>query len=268
MTRVLGIVTIIVIIGLSGLVSQVHTFVAGPTDARDARSSKLGFSPVCDLYTLNGTVQTAFSINIRGSEKLSYTHAKAIDIVWQILVGAGGRFLMGWVAYKAFMDGLTRLMEQRPVPYDLYATLTFSTTSFLAVWEAIKTVSKLRGWKGKLFMIWFAVSTVYVLSFQTLISATGGYVQPSIKTLPMSDGSFVNFDSDGLTNCFVLTHPEIVGFPNLTVVDGPPLKSHDNLHYPPDPQAGDAWNYFGHDGFNSTYPDYRDLLVSQSLPVR
>lgn len=262
-TPILAVASALIIFGLSYFASKVHYLVTGHSDNGNVGLDNI---PVCDLVTLgNGTVQNVFTINIRGSAELSFTQAKAIDIMWQLSVGAGGKFLMGWIAYKAFMDGLTRLMEQRPVSYDLYATLTFSTTSLLAVWQATKTVFTLRGWRGKCFMIWFAVSTIYILGFQTLISATAGYVQPSISTIQWSDGSFVNFDSDGLTTCFVFTNAAKVGLPNDTVISGPSVKTIPSFWYPPDPDAADKSYYLTTPGFNATYPDYRDLLISQSI---
>jgi len=60
---------------------------------------------------------------------MSFSQAKAIDILWQLLVGAGPRFLMSCLAFKVFMEGIICLMEASPLLYELHTTLTFSTIS-------------------------------------------------------------------------------------------------------------------------------------------
>jgi len=60
---------------------------------------------------------------------MSFSQVKAIDILWQLLVGVGPRFLMSCLAFKVFSEGLIRLMEASPVLYELHVTLTFSTIS-------------------------------------------------------------------------------------------------------------------------------------------
>lgn len=56
----------------------------------------------------------------------------------------GGRLVMAWISYTVFMDGLTRLMERSPVSYNLYASLTFSTTTLFTAWYAMKSVFLLK----------------------------------------------------------------------------------------------------------------------------
>ena len=88
----------------------------------------------CHLATrTNGPVESALIIDLRSHSHLSFTKAKAIDVMWQLLVGAGGRFLMGWISYIIFMDGLTRLMENTPISFNLHAALTFSRPSLLGI---------------------------------------------------------------------------------------------------------------------------------------
>lgn len=81
---------------------------------------------------------------------------------------------MAWISYKVFMDGLTRITEQSPISYNLYACLTFSTTSLFSTYYALKAVFFSKGWRSKCFLLWFGISTIYVLGFPTLISATAG----------------------------------------------------------------------------------------------
>ena len=135
----------------------------------------------CDLtYSHEGAFQSAFNINIRGKAHLSFTKAKAIDVFWQLIVGSGGRFMLAWISYKAFMDGLVRLTEQTPISYHIHTRLKFSTTSLHAILCALRGVYSCRKWRSRLIFFWFILSTLYVLGFPTLISATAGYISPSI----------------------------------------------------------------------------------------
>ncbi len=115
------------------------------------------FSPTggvsCDLLFQNGSsFQHAFTIDLRGSTDLTFPQAKAIDVVWQLFVGMGGRLVMALVAYTVFMDGLARIMEDSAISYQLYASLTFSTTSLLTTGRAVKGVMATKGWRGQDFL--------------------------------------------------------------------------------------------------------------------
>ena len=43
----------------------------------------------------NGSAfQHAFTIDLRGSSELTFPQTKAVDIIWQLVVGMGGRLVM------------------------------------------------------------------------------------------------------------------------------------------------------------------------------
>ena len=248
---IMGFITASVIVSLSILASYIRHYEPSTTwtDISNPMS--------CDLTTNNGSsVQSAFVINLRGSTKLSFAEAKLIDVVWQLMIGVGGRCLMGWVAYKSFMDGLTCLMEQLPVSYDLYASLTFSTDSLLSLWQALKAVFTLRGWKGKCFLMWFILSTAYILGFQLIVSATAGYVQPSSAGFRMLDGNFIAGDSDALKSCFNVTSGALLNMTNGTLVTGPAVKDYD---------VEEAKRGIFTVQVNRSFPGFVDLLSGKNL---
>ena len=109
---------------------------------------------------------------------------------------------MTLVAYKVFMDGLARTVEDSAVSYQLYASLTFSTTSLFTTGRSIKGVLHAKGWRGKFFLAWFAVSTIYVLGFPTLISATAGYLTPSTAGFKIDNSTSLTSDSPALKSCY------------------------------------------------------------------
>ncbi len=217
-----GFVGIVLIIGLSILASLIYAFLP------DTSSFVLNNPISCDLANeRRSKVQTAFTINLRGATHLTFTQAKAIDVIWQLLGGAGGRFLMAWISYKVFMDGLTRLAERSPVSFDLYISLTFSTTSLYSAWYSLKAVISSKGWRNKWFLLWFFLSTLYVLGFPTLISATAGYLTPSTAGYNMLDGSFLQPSSPLLRSCYNVSGGALIGYANDTVAPGPPVSVFD-----------------------------------------
>lgn len=217
-----GLGVLAIIIGLSFLASSLHVFLP------DTSYFQLHNSISCDLMTeRRSKFQTAFTVNLRGATHLTFTEAKAIDVIWLLFVGAGGRLVMAWISYKVFMDGLTRLTEQSPISFDLYTSLTFSTTTLFAVWYSFKAVFFSRGWRPKCFLLWFCLSTLYVLGFPTLMSATAGYLTPSNAGFNMSDGTFLQPSSPNLRSCFNVTGGALIGYTNDTVAEGPPVSALD-----------------------------------------
>ena len=254
----LGVLAVTLTLGLSVLASQINRLKPS-TGISDTVVSDIS----CDLATEKPhTAESAFTIDLRGGHRMSFGNAKTIDVVWQLFVGQGGRLLMSLVSYIAFMDGLTRVLEQAPISFQLHSTLTFSTTSIVAVWKAMKEVFRLKNWRGKAFLIWFAISTIYVLAFPVLISATGGYVQPSIIGYRMPDGAVVTADSGALTSCFDIPAGGLIGLDNGSVVTGPRLSDYDI-------RINDKGGFISPqddrhvEPFQKDYPEFADLLNSR-----
>lgn len=252
---VVGLSTGIVVVILILLASQIHDF-----EPQALHSLTAGSNISCDLATeKHHSVERAFKIDLRGSTRLTFTQAKAIDVIWQLIIGAGGRFLMSWISYIVFMDGLVFLTEQTAVSFDLHAHMIFSTTSLYSVWYALKEVSRLSGWRAKGFLIWFAVSTIYVLAFQTVISATGGYVQPSQLGYKMRDGTVLNSTSPAFTTCFEMTHGSLIGLTDGAIINGPSVSQYDAVSHSDGividgdgaPLAASDWEL---------YPQFSDIL--------
>ncbi|KAF2733838.1 hypothetical protein EJ04DRAFT_438279 [Polyplosphaeria fusca] len=112
---------------------------------------------------------------------MTFTAVKVIDIAWDLIVGRGGQLLLAWVNYRVFNEWLVYHMEQHLTSYKMYTAVAFETTSmatlgvlgkeFLAFGE--RSWLKFFRWLGVLCMF---LSTLYVLSFPTLMSAMTGYI--------------------------------------------------------------------------------------------
>ena len=176
----------------------------------------------CDLVSKNASLfEKIFVIDLRSQSQLSFAQAKLIDVVWDLLIGQGGRLLLGWISYIVFMDGLARLMERSAVSYTLYESIVFNTSSMTATWRALKAVSTNHGWRGRAFLGWFGLATTYVLGYSTLMSAATGYIAPSDARYPMPGGSLVASDSEDIKHCLLLHNGSAVNLPDDYLVPGP-----------------------------------------------
>ncbi|KAL9022839.1 MAG: hypothetical protein Q9180_008548, partial [Flavoplaca navasiana] len=179
----------------------------------------------CDLINKQDSSrwQSTFQINLRGSARLSFAEAKFIDLVFDLIIGQGGRLLLAAVSYFVFMDALLRSMETTAVSYKLYASLVFSSTSLVATWRAFKAIFSTKGWRAKFYLTWCALAMGYILVFPTLIESMTGYVSPSSPGFNLANGQFVTQDSDDLKSCFNVTGGLLMGFDkNDTRAVGPP----------------------------------------------
>ena len=177
----------------------------------------------CDLVNKQNSSrwESAFQINLRGGAKLSFAQAKFIDLLFDLIVGQGGRLLMATIAYLVFMDALLRSMEKSPVSYRLYASMVFSSTSIISTWHSAKGVFTTKGWRAKMYLVWSALAMAYILVFPTLIESATGYVNPSSSGFSVSNGSFVMSDSNDLLSCLNVTGGALIGMDNGTFVNGP-----------------------------------------------
>ena len=207
----------------------------------------------CDLTTpTDSRLENAFMINLRSGQHLTFSQAKFVDVIWDLFVGQRGRLLMAWAAYRVFMDGLVSLMEKTAVTHDIYASLVYDTTSLLSTWKAMKAVLRSKDWRSRAFMLWFCLSTIYILAFPTLMSAATGYVVPSTAGYRMPDGSFVMPDSAKLTSFYTLPNGAQIGEKNGTIINGPQALVDCN------------WN----SSLCDSYPDYYTLLTCKSFSHR
>lgn len=176
----------------------------------------------CDLVSTNAsTFEQAFTIDLRSSGQISFATAKFIDVVWDLIIGQGGRLLLVWISYVVFMDGLARLMETSVVSYQLYASIVFETSSVGSTWQSFKAVSTGHGWRGRAFFAWFGLATIYVLGYPTLVSASTGYVNPLTIRYRMPDQSLIAPDSEELQHCLQLVNGSAVGLSDGYIVPGP-----------------------------------------------
>lgn len=221
--RRLAVVSLLAALSVVGLSLAIQRLSMVYSDTVSYTGNRFDSTGSCDLLitTGSGGFQDAFTLNVRGPAHLSYFEVKLIDVLWQLIVGAGGRLLLALVCYNVFMDGMTRFLERESLSYQMYASIAFDATSFLTMMRALKGIAITKGWRNECLFFWLFLSILYILGFQSFISAAGGYVTPSTMRYAMPDGTYIAGDSDDLTSCYTVINGSSIGFPNNALALGP-----------------------------------------------
>lgn len=165
---------------------------------------------------------------------MTFTQVKVIDVAWDLIIGRGGQLLLAWVNYRVFNEWLVYHMEQHLTSYKLYAAVAFETTTmgtlgvlakeWLAIGTAKTASKKLFRWLAMLSMV---LSTLYVLSFPTLMAAMTGYIAKSEPYVLDADQNLIAFDKVGSV-IYELRNASRIGFENSLLAmdnDRPLLKA-------------------------------------------
>lgn len=112
---------------------------------------------------------------------MKFTQVKVIDIAWDLLVGRGGQLLLAWVNYRVFNEWILYHMEIHLTSYKMYTSVAFETTSLSTLGVLGKEFLAFGESNWRRFFRWLAIlsmllSTLYVLSFPTLMAAMTGYI--------------------------------------------------------------------------------------------
>lgn len=131
-----------------------------------------------------------FYITIAWGE-MSFSTAKFIDIVWDIVVGRGGQALLAWITYRVSSQYLAMAMRDAPVSYATYESLAFVPPSLLRTGRLARDLLTHRGWQPRLIMLWIIMSSLFVLSFSSFVTAMSGYSSNKMAVVTTYGGASV-----------------------------------------------------------------------------
>jgi hypothetical protein len=127
----------------------------------------------------------------------SFSNAKLIDVMWDVVIhsyqelgitkltilkviGRGGQALLTFISYRVFSQCLTRLMEQSSVTISTFESISLrGSTSINSIFLLIKDFLANTTARARFCMGWVIFASLYMLFFQTLLSAMTGYVGTS-----------------------------------------------------------------------------------------
>ncbi|KAK8036287.1 hypothetical protein PG993_008901 [Apiospora rasikravindrae] len=136
---------------------------------------------------------------------LTFAKAKTIDIVWDTVVGQGGRLLHGWVLYRYVLHSLlVVLIERFTVTADFYMAVSFSRSSFETLWTLLAFIFR----RGSITVLLCTLMVIYALGYTLFFSviwgAATGYVGLSQNFYPMPNGDVIGLNSRDLSLCWAL----------------------------------------------------------------
>ena len=195
---------------------------------------------------------TALFITL-GSGSYTYPEAKAIDVIWDLLVGRAGQFLAAIFVWRVIRKSLYLSMEEKPVPVALAFGVYFHGITFGLLGSILENLTlpfRSRKQSGKGVSIWrllgWLFASVYVLLLPTIVSAMTGY-QPTSRLF------FHPFNSASESLVSVTT---LAPNPALVIRDGSRVGLEDNMVFPV-PDLWSAKDFWGEDlvayKYNETY---------------
>ncbi|KZM27916.1 uncharacterized protein EKO05_0010306 [Ascochyta rabiei] len=131
-----------------------------------------------------------------GFGRLTFTQAKAIDVIWDMAIGRGGQGLLALLSWQTFVQHVTTSMEIQPVTFNTYRTIFLQNESLiLAIPRIIRDFSRRRGLHSRSAMVFIVLTMMFVLIFPTLGSAMTGYSGNVEAYVPDSAGNNILFSS-------------------------------------------------------------------------
>ncbi|KAL9105657.1 MAG: hypothetical protein Q9227_009206 [Pyrenula ochraceoflavens] len=110
-----------------------------------------------------------------GFGTFSFSHAKLIDVCWDVFVGRGGQSALAVISYVVFSKALLRIMEQQAVSYGTFEALTFLNVSGSSIIKLLRDYYRHHGWRARFTFLWIIMSSIWVAAFPTYTGAMTGY---------------------------------------------------------------------------------------------
>lgn len=190
--------------------------------------------------------------------------AKLIDIIWDLVVGRGVQMLAWWVSYVVFTDALFRAIERHPAPYRSFTNISLEGPSLASIGTLIADLRKHRSKRTVWLFVFMVISSLYVLSLPTLLSAMTGYVGSSVPYVSLKGSQQMVSVNDFVYSNIILDGSQL-GLQNGSCVHIDIINSWDNFCFP----RRDTCNCSAPDGQKMSYyqfiQDYPTLSEDQCI---
>ncbi|KAI0394822.1 hypothetical protein F5Y17DRAFT_426291 [Xylariaceae sp. FL0594] len=150
------------------------------------------FSPFGQDYS-PWELQGFFQINLAFGH-LTYTQVKAIDVVWDIVIGRGGQAVMALVSWRVFSDYMATARVALPITYLSFRVLFIETTpSISSTYKLARDLHSRHGAHSKAASIFIIWSMLLMLGWPTFAGAATGYTPTTAAFIRISDDNLVPF---------------------------------------------------------------------------
>ncbi|KAH7092084.1 hypothetical protein FB567DRAFT_625156 [Paraphoma chrysanthemicola] len=131
-----------------------------------------------------------------GFGTLTFTQAKAIDVIWDVGFSRGGQALLALISYLIFTKYVTTAMETTPITFRTYRTIFIQDQSLgLAIPRMIRDFSQRLGLHSTTAMVFIIWTMTFIWIFPTLGSAMTAYSSNVKAFINATDSKLVPFDS-------------------------------------------------------------------------
>ncbi|KAI3332228.1 hypothetical protein HD806DRAFT_479848 [Xylariaceae sp. AK1471] len=144
-----------------------------------------------------------FQINL-GFGSFTFTEAKIIDIVWDIVIGRLGQGILAFFSWRTFADYVAVHMETAPMTYTAFIVLFMQDgPSFMSILRMVRDFALYRRLRSKVSTAWVILSMLFILAWPTLIAAMSGYSPKVGAYVKDVDQNFVPYDDFRLLSYIV-----------------------------------------------------------------
>ncbi|KAF2258661.1 hypothetical protein CC78DRAFT_586827 [Lojkania enalia] len=113
--------------------------------------------------------------------KFPFSQVKIIDVAWDICLGRGAQLLAWFLSYVVFTDSLLRVIERHPASYETFTHICLEGPCIASMWSLCRDLGRTHSKRTWALFFYMLLSSAYVLSVPTILSAMTGYVSTSIS---------------------------------------------------------------------------------------
>lgn len=155
---------------------------------------------------------------------MTFSQAKALDVVWDIVIGRGGQAILLYIAFKVFTMTLSRTMETEPVSYGTFESMAFTSPTFVSPFILIRDFVTNKGLRARAAVAWTVIASFFVLAFPSLNDTISGYSTNMEAFLQDSNGVLIPWSNYSEVR-FIISDGERIGLQNPTYVADNPSTS-------------------------------------------
>lgn len=138
-------------------------------------------------------VEGMFTID-RAFGRMSFSLAKFVDSVWDLVVARGAQTVLWFISYMVFASALLRVIEMTPTPYRSFMSVSIEGATLTTAWLVFADLMRHRKKRSAVLFFFIGFSTIYILFLPTLLSTMTGYVPaPKLFIRLPSTGLLVDF---------------------------------------------------------------------------
>ncbi|KAI1413297.1 hypothetical protein F5Y13DRAFT_161016 [Hypoxylon sp. FL1857] len=152
------------------------------------------FSPYANSYNAWDWASSGFFEITLAFGPISFTAAKVIDIIWDVIIGRLGQVAITMVSWHVFSQYTTTSMDDSPVTYrTFWIIFLHKEASFLSITHLIKDFFSHRRLNSMVAMIFMIATVAFTLGFPMLSSAMTGYTPITKAFVQNEDGNLIPF---------------------------------------------------------------------------